>query len=403
MGFIEQNTRHQHGGGLYSHPGFLDFSANINPLGPPWSVVSAAKSAMERVCCYPQVGAERLCQAISEMEQVEARQIFCGNGAAEVIFSLVLARKPKKALIIAPTFQEYERALRSVDCEIVFAYLHSENKFQLRQLPKNLDQTIDMVFCCNPNNPTGTLTGQKMMAALLTACEQCGALLVVDECFMDFVYDKGPTMKNFLRSTDHLFLVKAFTKTFGIPGLRLGYGLCRDEGLLARMQEVTQPWNVSLPAQEAGIAAAGETEFLEISRRKVEEEKQYLRKQLSFFDSTEKEGFFIAVYGDAANFIFFQSIPGLCRLLMEYQILIRDCGNFQGLRQGWYRIAVRTREENERLAEALRKIFNQKRNVYGKTCEGDYGTGHHVECGKKLDYSGIVPDISAGRISHRTL
>lgn len=355
---------HKHGGDIYSHPNFIDFSANINLLGTPLAVLQAAKSAMDEIGHYPQAGYERLRQAVSKLEQTEPEQIVCGNGAAEVIFSLVLAKKPKRAMVFEPAFWEYEQALKSVDCEIVYEYLYPEEGFQIREVPARLDDTIDMVFLCNPNNPTGVLSDIAILGKLLERCEQTGTLLVADECFLEFMTGEGHSMKPFLESSQSLFIVKAFTKIFGIPGLRLGYGLCKNQDIRKRMQAVTQPWNVSVPAQEAGIAAAEETEFIEKTRQETAVEKQFLLEQLSVFGQGEAETlpekFFIKIYGHAANFIFFKSILGLDQELMKYNILIRNCSNFRGLSEGWYRIAVRTREENEKLLESLRQVAKER-------------------------------------------
>ena len=349
---------HKHGGDIYQYPDFIDFSANINFLGVPSGVASCAKSAIDGIAHYPQVGCGRLRQAISGMEQIGPEQIICGNGAAEVIFSLALAVKPKKALLFAPTFHEYEQALNSVGCEVAWEFLKPELGFQFTEgCLGQINEAIDMVFVCNPNNPTGVLAGQGFLERLLKQCRQAGALLVVDECFFDFTSPKEEGMKRFLGEYQNLFILKAFTKIFAMPGLRLGYGICSNPGLLARMREVTQPWNVSVPAQEAGIAAAKEKAFLEETRQAVGREKAFLLKQLFAYRPGEGKGaFFIQPYGHAANFIFFQSVVGLDKELEKYKIKIRNCSNFRGLREGWYRIAVRGREEIEALAAALAEV-----------------------------------------------
>ena len=353
---------HKHGGDIYQYPNFIDFSANINLLGVPPNVLNQAKSAMDGILHYPQPGCERLRKAISEMEQVDMEQIICGNGAAELIFSLALAEKPKKALLFAPTFHEYEQALKTVGCEICWEYLEPGQGFRLLEHNlRKITPEVDMVFLCNPNNPTGILTEAGMLKRLLERCRQAGALLAVDECFLDFVSQEpgqqpqtipaSCSVKKYLKEYPNLFIIKAFTKTFGMPGLRLGYGFCGDEARLDRIREATQPWNVSVPAQEAGIAAAREEDFLRRTRQAVSEEKAYLRNRLP--DDL------IQIYGHAANFIFFRSKAGLAQDLKQYGILIRDCSNFRGLEEGWYRIAVRTRRENELLVKALKK--NEKK------------------------------------------
>lgn len=335
---------HKHGGDVYSYPNFIDFSANINFLGVPPAVMEAAKQALSGIIYYPQPKSERLCKAVGVMEQVKPEWVICGNGAADVIFSLVLAEKPKRALLPAPTFQEYEQALLSVDCQVK-AVLFSEEDF-LNQITEE----TDMVFFCNPNNPTAILYSREYLVKLLEKCRETDTRLVVDECFLDFVFEaEDITLKPFLAEYPQLFLLKAFTKMFAIPGIRLGYGLSSDTKLLESIRKVTQPWNVSVIAQEAGIAAAKETGFMEESRRRIAEEKQYLRKELKKFP--------LEIHGDAANFIFFHGEKGLDKKLKQDSILIRNCSNFRGLEEGWYRIAVRSHMENEKLIRSLNNIY----------------------------------------------
>lgn len=361
-------SMHKHGGDLYKYPDFIDFSANINLLGAPKGVLQAVRDTVSRVIHYPQPKSELLCEKIGEMEQVNAQHVICGNGAAEVIFSLVLAEKPQKALIPIPIFQEYEQALLSVNCQVETTVLWANEEKEIenitienRKLEAQLweeflgkiKEDMDMVFFCNPNNPTGILYHVDKMEQLLEKCSKTGTRLVIDECFMDFVFTPEKyTMKSALQQYPNLFIIKAFTKIFGIPGLRLGYGLSTDIMLLQKMHQVTQPWNVSVLAQEAGIAATKEMEFVTQTKEITEKEKQYLLEQL--------EELPVKVYGHAANFIFFQARIGLDMELKTYHILIRNCDNFKGLSKGWYRIAVRTRKENQRLIQAWKELEQQR-------------------------------------------
>ena len=380
-----------HGGDIYKYPGMVDFSANINFLGPPEAVVDSARAALARIAHYPQVGCVRLCEAIAGLEQVQPEHVVCANGAAEAIFSLALAQKPKKAVLFAPTFGEYERALQSVGCEIQYARLRPEQGFCMtRDCFSKIESPVDMVIACNPNNPTGVLAGKETLQELLQICERMGALLVVDECFLDFVDSVDAyTMKCFLKGSQNLFILKAFTKTFAVPGLRLGYGLCSNAGVLGRMRQVTQPWNVSVPAQEAGIAAAQEPGFLERTRAALWEEKQFLLERLVIYQHWSRgskgepeDGFFLKIYGSSANFIFFQSVEGLGEAFREYGILIRDCSDFEGLGKGWYRIAVRGRADNKLLLDALDKIkkgYGSRQGVFDGILDRRKEHGKHIQ------------------------
>ena len=350
---------HIHGGDIYSRSFELDYSVNINPLGIPRAVKEAAEKGVALSEHYPDVQCRTLKRAIERKEGVSREAVICGNGAAELIFAIALGIRPGKALLAAPGFAEYEQALRAAGCSISYYTLKEENGFEAgRDFVDMVTEDLDMVFLCNPNNPTGILTEAGMLKRLLERCRQAGALLAVDECFLDFVSQEpgqqpqtipaSCSVKKYLKEYPNLFIIKAFTKTFGMPGLRLGYGFCGDEARLDRIREATQPWNVSVPAQEAGIAAAREEDFLRRTRQAVSEEKAYLRNRLP--DDL------IQIYGHAANFIFFRSKAGLAQDLKQYGILIRDCSNFRGLEEGWYRIAVRTRRENELLVKALKKI-----------------------------------------------
>ena len=205
----------------------------------------------------------------------------------------------------------------------------------------------EVFFLCNPNNPTGRLADGALLKEILALCEKLGTYLFADECFLDLT-DGGESLKPFLTRCPRLFILKAFTKSYGMAGVRLGYGLCADASLLHEMSETVPPWNVSTLAQAAGVAALGETEFLEKTRALVRAERARLAEQLAAL------GF--RVIPSDANYLLFRAAPGLDAAMREQGILIRNCENYAGLRPGWYRIAVRTRAENEALIRALREV-----------------------------------------------
>lgn len=342
---------YKHGGDIYNHVNCIDFSANINLLGMPMKVKEAIQRSISSCEHYPDVEMRRLKQSLADRENVGISNIICGNGAAELIFSVVMTIKPKKALIFAPGFYEYEQALKFVGCELVIYRLLESDDFVLKENHQNeilqmIDESFDIVFVCNPNNPTGVLTEKTFLEKLALKCLSCKTVLVVDECFLDFIDEKQSyTVTNLIERYNNLFVLKAFTKIFAIPGIRLGYALCSNEELLLKMKEGIQPWNVSVPAQEAGIAACSLPEFEKQTRTVVNEEKRFL------IDVLNKAGF--KIYGSKANYIFFKANKDFEEKMIRNNILVRNCANYRGLNEGFFRIAVRTHEENIQLKAAL--------------------------------------------------
>ncbi|MEG0155175.1 MAG: aminotransferase class I/II-fold pyridoxal phosphate-dependent enzyme [Lachnospiraceae bacterium] len=341
-----------HGGDIYTYQGMLDFSANISPLGPDPRVIEAMKESLAKIGTYPDVNCTKLREAIGKREQVAPEHILCGNGAADLIFSIALALKPKKALLLAPSFAEYAQALQTVDCEITYHHLKEEQGFRLtRDLFSHLKKELDIIFICSPNNPTGSLVEQKLLEELLEYCEKQKVILVVDECFLDFLEQpEKSTMKSFLQSKV-LLILKAFTKMYALPGVRLGYAMAGDSTILKRIEAVRQPWSVSVVAQAGGIKALEDENWPKQVRTYIQEERKYLCQQFQILGVT--------YYEPAANYIFLKSEQDLFTCLKEKQILIRDCGNYEGLEKGYYRIAVRTHEENQRLIQGLGEIYQR--------------------------------------------
>ena len=347
-----------HGGDIYSakeriEGEIIDFSANINPLGLPQSVKEALGNAMDAFSHYPDPICRELVKELAESEQVRQEHILCGNGAADLIFRAVWAMRPRSALIAVPTFSEYEQALTACGCKVDYFELKAENGFQLtEELLEHIQPQTDIVFLCNPNNPTGQLTEQKLLERILARCASCGALLVVDECFRDFLDEPMQnSMNGWVESFPNLMILRAFTKHYAMAGLRLGYCLCSNPPLLERMTQCGQPWSVSVPAQIAGLAALQDRDYLERSRELITQERRYLKESFMRLQ--------IPVIGSQANYIFFYlpEIPELQQELEKSGILIRSCDNYRGLERGYYRIAVRTHAENERLVAALEAVL----------------------------------------------
>ena len=340
----------RHGGDIYRNNCILDFSVNVNPLGIRKSVVEAIRNAAERVDVYPDPSCQKLRRSISLYEGVKETEVLCGNGATALIYAVVLALKPKKALLPAPTFSEYEQALNLAGTEIVYHKLRKEDEFAIDEtILSCITPDIDLLFLCNPNNPTGQVIKRSLLEQVLNRCEKAGCYLVLDECFLDFLDEPWSyEMGKCVGKTSQLLVLKAFTKSFSIPGLRLGYVLGAEE-VLKKTAVFLPEWDVSVLAQEAGVQALqGAGTFLDRTRTFLKEEREYMKQELSAL------GF--RVYDSKANYIFFEGDESLYDTLLQEGILIRDCSNYKGLSKGFFRVAVKTRKENERLLACLKRL-----------------------------------------------
>ena len=343
----------RHGGDVYQYPNVLDFSANINYFGMPQSVKAAAIRGVEESIHYPQPDNQQLIRVIADRYDLPKDDIICGNGAAELIYAVTATLAPKRALVMAPSFSEYEQALDGCGCEVLRYLLHAEHGFEPdEEFLKEIESFIDIVFLCNPNNPTGGLVSTDYIRNVLTRCESVGAFLIVDESFLEFVPDYE-SARGLLAESDKLIILQSFTKMYAMPGLRLGCAFCSNQELMKKLRLRIQTWNISLPAQYAGIATLQETEFVKETQRAVTIERDYLMEELRLIGL--ETAIPITVYDGAANFLLFESVPELWSACMEEGVMLRDCSNFAGLRAGWYRTAVRSRQENVQLTEAIRR------------------------------------------------
>lgn len=380
---------HKHGGDIYSYSQIRDFSANINAQGMPESVREAARAAVDASLHYPDPAYRSLRYALAEREGVDDSQIICGNGAAELMFSLAAARRPGSAFLAVPSFFEYEQALTAFGCRIDYFCLRESEGFVLKaDFLEAIPEGTEMIILGNPNNPTGRLVSGEILKSLFAICQERHIFLVLDESFFDFLTeeDRGKTLDGVseLREMKNLFLLKSFTKMYGMPGLRFGYGICSDTALLDQMRSMMQPWNVSVPSQMAAEAAADEISFAKKTAADTARNRQEMKRRM------EECGY--RVYDSNANFLLFQDEidlsgagneaeeklhgtvrkesmkecqnagHGRCTLqefCLQHGFLIRDCSNFPGLSRGYYRICVRGHEENELLLAVLRKAVRR--------------------------------------------
>lgn len=337
-----------HGGDIYRNQVQLDFSVNTNPLGIPTSVKQALQEAIEASARYPDIHAEQLKETMARHLGVKKEGLLLGNGASELFLAICHAIQPKKIVIPVPSFYGYEYVANAVAAEVTYYETKMETAFQIQEdFCSFLTEDVDLIFLTNPNNPTGKLWNEEMLQRVLDHCRKKKIIVVLDECFLDFT-EQGKSMVYTKMSYPNLIIVRAFTKIYAIPGVRLGYLYCEEGELLHAIEQQLPEWNLSTFAQAAGSACVEEKTFVKESKQYVKTEREFLEQRL------EKLG--LQVLTSDANFLLIQSkIPWYERLLKR-GILIRDCSNFRGLKKGYYRIAVKTREENERLLKEMEEI-----------------------------------------------
>lgn len=342
-----------HGGDIYNNKVNMDFSVNINPLGIPHSVKEAMSDALSYADRYPDMACSGLKKAISEYFtqqgcSIQSEDVIPGNGASELFMAIAHALKPQKAVLLAPGFFGYEHVLRAVGCDIGYFLLDEQSDFspaaRLDALMDMLTDDTDIFFIANPNNPTGYLADSTFMKQIIGHCKEKHIYVVADECFMDFC-EKNYSVLPLLCDYDNLIVVRAFTKLFAIPGVRLGYMLSKNEAVRQKVQRNLPEWNVSVLAQMAGEACIRESEYIKETASYVSRQRRLLS------DGLKKLGF--KVYKSDADFILFYSKLPLYDILLNKGILIRGCSNYVGLSEGYFRVAVKTFDENVRLLKVI--------------------------------------------------
>ncbi|MGN0600093.1 MAG: pyridoxal phosphate-dependent aminotransferase [Oscillospiraceae bacterium] len=338
----------KHGGDTFGREIRYDFSANLNPLGMPQSVKKALENSVSDWERYPDPYCRRLTKKLSERENFPPENIVCGNGAADLIFRIVQAVPPHKSVVCAPSFGEYTKALEQCGCEIAAYQLAEGNGFALDGgITAILDKSVDMLILCTPNNPTGRTIESGLLREICRKCEDNNIIFLCDECFIDFVVN-GTGAECFMNK--NVVVLKAFTKIYAMAGLRLGYALFGDSTFAEKVRETGQFWSVSSPAQAAGEAALEEKGYAEKTAELIKTEREYLSEKLRRLG--------LKVYSSEANFILFYTNLLLDEMLLRQNILIRNCENFNGLSRGFFRIAVRTHEENTALVSAIERCLN---------------------------------------------
>ena len=338
--------RYEHGGQVYNTLGnflgdWLDFSANINPLGLSEKILHTLTENLRGVVNYPDPNATELKRAISRRYDVTEKNLVVLNGAAEFFYLYLNVMRPARVVIPVPSFSEYERAARAANCDIKYFFTNAAENFSL-DVEKLQVNSSDCVIIGRPNNPTGNLISTKKILQLAKV-----ANVIVDESFIDFL--DVESVREFV--SEKISVVQSLTKIFAIPGLRLGFAVV-EENLARQLNLCKDVWNVNFLAQKAGVAALSDEDFLRRTRAWLEVEKKFFVERLNNLRG-------VKVFSPTVNFVLFkheQAEKILAELRCE-KILLRSCANFLGLDKNYLRSAIRSREENLKLFNALEKIF----------------------------------------------
>ena len=352
---------HEHGGNVFAVARSLglpperivDFSASINPLGMAPGVRGALAGCVDRLLHYPDKGATGLKESLAAYHGVAPGEIAVANGSTELIHLLPRAVSGVRGLIVAPAFAEYALSLGKAGWRTDYFTLAGDDGFALSlpALKAKLGQGYDLLFLCNPGNPTGALLPRDVVAAVVELCRASGTFFVLDEAFIDFCEEESA--KDLIVRSGHGVLLRSMTKFFAIPGLRLGYAIGAP-AIIDAIDALQNPWSVNTAAQVAGIASLDDADYCLRTREYVALERAFLMDGLAALPS-------LRVFDSRANYLLVEILGGssaaeLRRRLMEKGLLIRDCGNFQGLDGRFFRVAVRLRAENEALLAELGRL-----------------------------------------------
>ena len=347
----------KHGGDIYAETIEYDFSINLNPIDCSEIIDEIIEDSRTKLGNYPDPLQRNFREAIARMEGVGIDQVYGGNGASEILLAIISMLKPSKVLLLRPCFSGYEHALARVsDCEISEYALAEENGFEVNEdfilrLKKEAEEGLDLLIITNPNNPTGRCIRSDILDRAFEICKRSQVAMIVDECFLKMSREENSLVK-YVDDYDGLYVVNAFTKLFAIPGVRVGYTVTSSKNINQLIKELPE-WNLSTIAQSAGVICSrylSEDRFLEKTREYLADEREYMTYEF------RRMGF--KVYESDTAFILFYSDEEIYEYLKKMKVLIRDCSDYQGLSKGYYRIAVKSHEENELLIQKLKMRIN---------------------------------------------
>lgn len=339
----------------------VSFSANVNPLGISPKFRESLMQNIDQVMTYPEREYTELRSAISAYCHAPVSSILEGSGATELISRFIQYVHPQKAMLLAPTYSEYEREINLAGGTLISYYLQSDQEFQL-DVPafcSTLDDSYDLLILCNPNNPTGTALHHAQLRCILNCCRQHQIYVMIDETYVEFADEQEDiTAIPFTEDYDNLFVLRGISKFFAAPGLRLGYAVTGNEQIKATFHDTKNPWSIHSLAASAGASMFSDEHFIHRTKLFISSERNRLVRILR----TEP---YLHVYEPTANFIFMRILKeGLTSsevfdYLIQDGLMLRDCSSFKGLDGEYIRFCFSTSEQNDRLIQKLTEILHK--------------------------------------------
>jgi threonine-phosphate decarboxylase len=331
----------------------VDFSASINPLGPPASARKAFQKSYTELARYPDSYGEELKQALAKHHEMKTAEILVGNGSTQLIYLLCLALRPRKALVVAPAFSEHANALMLAGAKVSFLSLTADLhfKFSTKDFMAAWEEAPELAFLTTPNSVTAQLIPKAEIEKIARVALLKRRFLVIDEAFIDFV--ERESVKQLVRENPYLIVLRSLTKYYALPGLRLGYLLAHSQRV-AQLTAYLEPWSVNSPAQKVALACLADRSFGLKTERWLRQERDFLSQGLIALQGFQP-------YPSNTNFLLVRianngAAVGLRSLLLHKKILVRVCDSFTGLGSNHFRIAVRRRKDNRLLLNALKQL-----------------------------------------------
>lgn len=337
------------------------FGANVNPLGLSAQVKKQLSEHLDIITAYPDRKYSSLRQAIGQYCDIDPNYIVVGNGSTELISLLIQHRTPKSALLLGPTYSEYERELSLCGGKLSYYTLSAAKDFQLDVLDfcQNLNHTIDLLIICNPNNPTSSAISVSDLKTIVQTCQKLDIFVMIDETYIEFA-SSIPALSAvcLVPDYDNLMVLRGVSKFFAAPGLRLGYGMTSNEDFRNILKEYQNPWSLNSIGAFAGELFLQDTDYIQKTRQLIETERTRIYETLQTIPE-------LKAFKPSANFVLVQILnEGVTSFdvfdnLIRQKLMIRDCSSFEQLDGEFIRFCIMSPEENTRLLHALKTFFSE--------------------------------------------